>query len=239
MAFTIQNWGRSSVSANEPSESVTPGGGAAVYWGSMREYNYYSPTDLQATVAASGYFNSVIYDLAVGDIIKVYSSTQGSIISYVVTSVANSTVTVSPVDGALVASGVITSAQVLAGLYANPVLLIGAPGANKMIVVNNAVLSIVYATTQYQNGGAIRFQYDSTIHAGGVNACAATVAAADINGATANNSELLLGAAQAFGLNTTWANLGIYLSCATGEFTNGDSPLHYSISYRIANLVSG
>jgi hypothetical protein len=235
MAFILQNWGKVSVSANEP---VSVGG---VILGAPREFSYYT-LDTQAVVSGTAnYFSAVVESLFAGDIIRVYSATDLTSVSYIVTtaSINPTSVVISLLGAGGIASGIISNAQMLAGIYAHPVQLIPPPGANKMIVVRNAVLSIVYNSVQYQNGGAIRFQYDSTIHGAGVNACATTVAAADINGATANNSQLLLGVLQAWGLNTTWANLGIYLSCATGEFTNGDSPLHYSVDYRIANLVSG
>ncbi len=145
--------------------------------------------------------------------------------------------TVTAVSGNLNASGTITTAQMLAGLYATPVQLIAAPGADKVIVVKNATLSIVYNSIQYANGGAVIFQYDSTVHGAGTNTCATTVAAASINGSTANNFQLLLGVAQAWGLNSALGNKGVYLSCATGEFTAGNSDLKYSIEYRVASLA--
>lgn len=234
MAFLLANWGRASVSANEPIYTLAN----SVVVGAPRIYTYYT-ADTQATVSAANYFNAVVNDLAVGDIIQVYSSSDVSLITYLVSALNAATPSISLIlsTGAQVAQGTITNAQMLAGLYAVPVQLIPAPGANRMIVVDNATLSIVYVAPQFQNGGAVIFQYGSTVHGAGVNSLATTVAAADINGATAGNTQLLLGAAQAWGLNTTWANLGIYLSCATGEFTAGGGSLRYSISYRVASLV--
>ena len=234
MAFTIQNWGRASVSANEP--LVTLASGTVV--GSPSTYEYWT-LDTQNTVATTAnYFATVITDLSVGDRIAVYSSTDGTLVSYIVSTVTlPSTVSVLLSTATQIAQGTITNAQMLAGIYATPVQLIPAPGANRVIVVTNATISIVYATTQYQNGGAVILQYDNTVHGAGTNTCTGTLAAASVNGATANNFILLVGTTQAWGLNTALGNKGVFISCATGEFTNGDSPLKYSIQYRIASLA--
>jgi hypothetical protein len=179
----------------------------------------------------------VAYDLSVGDQINVYSSTDGNVVSYMVTAVspATPTITLQAISGVSRAVGTITSAQMLAGIYGTPVQVIPAPGANKMIVGINASLALVYNSVQYANGGAIRFQYDSTVHAGGTNLFATTVAASDING-SASGSQLLIGVAQAFNANS-FANKAVYISCATGEFTAGDSTLKYDILYRVVNLT--
>lgn len=237
MSFLLQNWGRASAHANEPIYTLA----SSVVVGAPRIYSYYT-ADTQATVSAANYFCpslslSVAYDLSVGDQINVYSSSDGNVVGYLVTAVspATPTITLQAVSGLSRAVGTITSAQMLAGIYATPVQVIPAPGANKMIVGMNASLALVYNSVQYANGGAIRFQYDSTNHAGGTNLFATTVAASDINGA-ASGSQLLIGVAQAFNANS-FANKAVYVSCATGEFTAGDSTLKYDILYRIVNLT--
>ena len=229
MAFTLRNWGRSSTSGNEPIVTLAD----ASIIGAPRSYTYYT-TDTQAVASAANYFDSVIYDLSVGDTITVYSATELSNVTYTVTSVTTH-VTVAAVNGLLLASGTLTAAQWL-GMYAAPVVLIAAPGANKLIIVESMSLSLVYGTVQFANGGAVQIQYDSTVNAGGVLAQTATIAAATINGATANNSIKLLGAL-AFNLNTAVANKGIYISNATGAFTAGDSTFRYSLLYRVVQAA--
>lgn len=237
MSFLLANWGRASAHANEPLYTLAN----SVVVGAPRIYSYYT-ADAQSVVAVANYFCpslslSVAYDLSVGDQINVYSSADGNVVSYWVTAVnpATPSISIQAVSGVSRAYGTISSAQMLAGLYGTPVQVIPAPGANKMIVGINASLALVYNSVQYASGGAIRFQYDSTVHAGGTNLFATTVAASDING-SASGSQLLIGVAQAWNANT-FANKGVYLSCATGEFTTGDSTLKYDILYRIVNLT--
>lgn len=238
MTFLLANWGRSSAHANEPLYTLA----SSVVVGAPREYSYYT-TDSQATVAAANYFApsqslNVCNDVSVGDRITVYSTVDGSTVSYTVTSVVinPAAISIQAISGVQNAYVTISSAQMLAGIYGTPVQIIPAPGTSRMIIIENADISLVWATTQYQNGGAVQLQYGSTVHAGGTNALATTVAAASINAATANSSQLLLGAAQAWGANTL-ANLGIYISCATGEFTNGDSSLRVNVLYRVISLI--
>lgn len=95
MAFTIANWARVSVSANEPLYTLASG----VVTGCFRTYNYYAPGvqgvsgDTQATIAGAGYFNSVNSDLSTGDVIAAESVRDGaggipSIVTYVVLNTA-------------------------------------------------------------------------------------------------------------------------------------------------------
>ena len=200
----------------------------------------YETADTQNTAATTAnYFATVANDLAVGDTILVYSTTDGTWVTYgvlVIVYGATPTVTIGNLGGNLLAEGFLTPAQ-FDGMYAAPFQLIAAPGANRVIVVSNATLSIIWNSVQYTAGGAIRFQYANTVHGAGTNAMATTVAAADVNAATANNFQLLLGVAQAWGLNTALGNQGIFLSNDTAAFATGNSNIKYSISYRVANLV--
>jgi Repeat of unknown function (DUF5907) len=81
MPFSIQNWGRVSVSANEP---ITTLQDLSVI-GAPRVYSYIS-ADTQVAIGASGYFNDgvpnqgVAPDLVTGDIIIVESSEDGTVV---------------------------------------------------------------------------------------------------------------------------------------------------------------
>lgn len=230
MAFTLQTLGRSSTNANEPVTTLADG----TLSGCPRTYTYYS-NDSQATIAAAGYFNSIFGSLSAGDRIEAYSATDGTTVTYNVSASSSTAVTASA-SNILVASGTITAAQFI-GMYAAPIQLVAAPGANRVLIVNNAHLAIVYGTTQYTTGGAVIFQYTATANGAGTNTCATTIAAASVNGATANNFATLNGAAQGWGLSATLGNQGIYLSNATAAFAAGDSTFKYSIQYRIAPLA--
>ena len=234
MAFTLQNWGRISTSANEPVVTLTAG----TVVGSFSTYNYYSPIDTQGTCSAANYFASVVYDLSVGDTISVYSATELSTVGYTVTALNQSakTVTIAPVSGSVRASGVVTNAQMLAGIYANPVQLIPAPGASQIIVVTSAVIELVYVAPQFTAGGVVTIQYGATVHGAGTNAFTTTITAANINNSTANSLQVFIPAAQAWETSATLANLGIYISCATQEFASGGGSLNYDIAYRIVNI---
>ncbi len=239
MAFTIQNWARSSVSANEPVESVTPGGGAAVYWGSFREYNYYSPTDSQAVVAVSGYFNNVVNNLVVGDSINVYSASESSLVRYLISSVANNVVTLSLSGQLLKLQGVISSANFIGSSNA-PVAIIPAPGANKIIVVEDFVLQIIFAGAQYTGGNPVGLEYTNTADLGGT-AASATIAAAAINGVAANSSFIKVEGTLPIAVVGAVGNQGIFLSYNDGGganvFATGSGTFAWMATYSIMSYA--
>ena len=240
--FQIQCWGRQSASGNEVIQTSQTGN---LISGCFRKYSYYSPVDTQATCAASGYFNTVAFDLITGDYIEIYSAAEGTLVNYRVTNsqgldpstTSTATITLSSVTGVITASGTISNAQILAGLYAHPVQIVPAPAATQMIVAVNATFSLIWGSVQFQNGGATLFQYDSTVHGAGTNSLATALTAANINGATANNYQTFVGVAQAWGTQAAVIGKGIFLSCATGEFTAGDSTFEYTYNYRLVSLV--
>jgi len=122
----------------------------------------------------------------------------------------------------------LSNAQIL-GMYAAPVLVLPAPAANTVNVVASALLNIKYGTTQFAAGGVIALQYENTVHGAGT-AASTTIAAATLNGVTANEiitmtqpTTLLLAAATAQPL---------YLSNQTGAVTTGDSTGTLKVFYR-------
>lgn len=116
------------------------------------------------------------------------------------------------------------------GMYATPILLVPAPGANKILIVNKLILAMTFNSAQYAAGGAVGVEYDNVAHAAGVSA-SATLAAATVNGLAASTVEELAGVASV--VYSGAVNKGLYLSNATGAFTTGDSnwvvALHYSV----------
>lgn len=124
----------------------------------------------------------------------------------------------------------ITAAQ-WNGMYAAPFVLIAAPGAGKMIVVDSCVLVMTFVAAQYAAGGAVALQYDTTVHGAGTLA-SATLAAATVNGYAASSN---VGIAPALGSSaiTTVQNKGLYISNQTGAFTTGDGTWNAHLAYRI------
>ena len=127
------------------------------------------------------------------------------------------------------ASVAVSSANFL-GMYAAPVLLVAAPGANQLIVVDQLEVVMTYNSAAYAAGGLVFAQYDSTANGAGVKATN-TEAAADFF-AAASNSFVFSGANGALPFTTT-VNKGLYLSNATGAFISGNSTFVVKVHYRI------
>ncbi len=129
------------------------------------------------------------------------------------------------------ASVAITAAQ-FNGMYAAPKALIAAGGANTLLKLHSFVLEATYVAAQYASGGAVAVQYDATVHGAGPLASAA-LAAADINGITADSVIGASGGSLAVATKAATVNKGLYLSNLTGAFTTGDSTWVAHIWYSI------
>jgi hypothetical protein len=127
----------------------------------------------------------------------------------------------------------ITAAQ-FNGMYAAPKLLIAAPGANKLILVEHMALIMTFVSADYAAGGVVAAQYDNTVHGGGVLATNSE-AAADFFAAasTTFHFEGITGNTVGALPFSTTVNKGLYLSNATQAFTTGDSTFVAAIWYRI------
>lgn len=106
----------------------------------------------------------------------------------------------------------------MAAAYATPVQLIAAPGAGKVIIVQEAsVYTASTGNTAYATGTAPIIQYDSTVHGGGTNAVGSGLVAGDITAAS-SQVRCLVGSVAAL---TGVTNKGIFFSNATGAYTAG------------------
>ncbi len=137
----------------------------------------------------------------------------------------------------LSASVAITAAQFL-GMYAAPKLLVAAPGANKLIIVDRMALVLTYGSAQFANGGVVAAQYDSTANGAGVKATN-TQQASDFTGAAASTTFLFNGASgnSSQAAFSTSANKGLYLSNQTAAFITGDSNLVAQVNYHIIDVA--
>jgi len=221
MTFTVQNWCRASASANEPLYTLAD----ASITGCFRDYNYYT-ADTQVTVAASGYFNlgspylGVGTEVVTGDYVSVYSSADGNRVQYRLTNTAG-VITSAIVGGAYAASATLslTAAQFIAG-YATPILALAAPGANRMYTNVSAAFAMTYGSAQFTTGGAVGFQYGSSANLAGTKVTS-TLAAATLNGLTADSAWTLIPAVVAPVATATGVNAPIYLSNDTAAFAVG------------------
>lgn len=196
---------------------------------------YMQSSDTYATVIGATYlddqaaniiaFNMGAFDWIDQDIVVAYLA-NGVRASFLYDEATNSLVPDESVS--LYAKVAITAAQ-FNGMYAAPKLLVAAPGANRLYVVDKAVLAMTYGSAAYAAGGVVALQYDSTVHGAGVLA-SATVAAASFQ-ATASTSFAFAGALAAAPFSTT-VNKALYLSNQTAAFTTGDSPFVAHIWYR-------
>ena len=194
-------------------------------------YSYSSSTDPITTIDDSAYFDDVFRTLNHGDLIYIVDS-NGDSSQRVVSSVTGATpVTTAAFDssGPILTSTVTVSAANFLAMYATPLVLVAAGGANTMHIVHDVAYEVDYGSAQFAAGGAVGVQYDSTANGAGT-AASATVAAATFNGYTADS---VVGAdgALASAASSTVVNKGLYLSNATAAFTTGDSVVYVHITY--------
>lgn len=134
---------------------------------------------------------------------------------------ADGAVTADKIDANLVQHlEVNISAAEINGMYASPVELVPAAGANTLLVLDKVVLVMTYGSAQYQAGGNVHVQYDDTANGGGVLA-SSTLSASDLQGAASASLSLNQGSASAPFSSTV--NKGLFLSNASAAFTTGDS----------------
>jgi hypothetical protein len=128
----------------------------------------------------------------------------------------------------------ITAAQ-WNGMFATPVQLVAAPGANKINVVEQITLGMTFVSAAYAGGGVVGAQYGNTIHGAGP-AASTTEAAADFFAAASTMFRLgsSLGTGAPF---STTANTAIVLSNLTGAFTTGDGTWIVDVYYRTIATV--
>jgi hypothetical protein len=130
----------------------------------------------------------------------------------------------------------LTAAQIL-GMYATPVLLVAAPGAGKIVIVDSIIWDVAFVSTQYAGGGPIIAQYTNTAHGAGGQATdeitAGTLNSIAASSFIANGS----GEATLNVLASASKNTAVYLSNTTGPFTTGNSTATLYVQYRILSVA--
>ena len=118
------------------------------------------------------------------------------------------------------------------GMYATPVQLVAAPGANKMVLVNKVAINLLFGTTQFTGGGVVGLQYGASAHLAG-NLASVTEAAADFTGAAASTMFRLGGGLNTGALLSNAANAAVSISNQTGAFATGDSTFKVQVWYSV------
>ncbi len=106
------------------------------------------------------------------------------------------------------------------GMYAAPFLLLAAPGAGLMNLVDSVYINMTYGSAALTAGGAVGAQYGNTVHGAGP-AASSTEAATDFTSATANTMFRFGGGLSTGAVTSTAINTAIYLSNATQAFATG------------------
>lgn len=143
-----------------------------------------------------------------------------------------------PATGLLQVATVSLSAAQFNGMYAAPVVLIAAPGANNLIVVDMMQLIMTFVSTQFAAGGIVAAQYDNTANGLGV-AATNTEAAADFAAAASATFAFRGVSGNTVGALpfSTTVNKGLYLSNQTGAFTTGNGTFVVKVYYRVVAVV--
>lgn len=126
------------------------------------------------------------------------------------------------------------SAAAFNGMYAAPIQLVPAGGANTLLVLDKVQLLMTYNSAAFAAGGVTAVQYDATINGAGVIA-SSTLAAATFQATASTGWNFNAGVvAETF---TTCVNKGLYLSNITGAFTTGNSTMVAHVWYKVIATV--
>lgn len=116
------------------------------------------------------------------------------------------------------------------GMYAAPKVLVAAPGANQLLVLDKVQLLMTYGAAAFAAGGTTAVQYDVTANGAGVIA-STTLANTTFQAAASTGWNFNAGVvAETF---STCVNKSLALSNISGAFTTGDSTMVAHVWYKI------
>ena len=121
------------------------------------------------------------------------------------------------------------SAANIIAMYTTPVQLIAAPGAGKVVIVDQVAYSFNYGTTQFTGGGDIRIQYDGTTDN-------ILSAAFDANKTKAASDSVEVAPMKSSGGTTALENTIVEITNATASFATGDGTAEVFVRYRVLTL---
>lgn len=123
------------------------------------------------------------------------------------------------------------SAAQFNGMYATPIELLPAGGANTLHVIDQAQLVLTYGSVAFANGGTVLVQYDSTPNGAGVAASTTNITNAVVQAANSSRTWTMTAGVATLPFTTT-VNKGLYLSNNTAAYTDGDSTLVAHLWYK-------
>lgn len=125
----------------------------------------------------------------------------------------------------------LSSANIL-GMYATPVTVIPAPGAGKVILIDNVLLSHTHSGITYTGGGTTRLQYT-----GATDNLLTTGFSSVLNQASDSLEYCVATRNTSYGSPTGMAaNTAVQITNATGAFATGNGTAKLFINYRIVTL---
>jgi hypothetical protein len=131
-------------------------------------------------------------------------------------------------------ASVTMSAAEFNGAYATPHLLVAAPGADLLLILEQAQFVMTYGGAAFANGGTAAIQYDDTANGAGV--IASTTLANTVWQATADTTFTMNAGVVALPFATT-VNTGLYFSNISGAFDTGTSDFVVHLWYRVIPTV--
>lgn len=127
----------------------------------------------------------------------------------------------------------VTAAEIIA-MYTTPKLLVPAPGANNILILDKCELVLTYGGTAFASGGVSHIQWDDTTAGAGVIA-SSTLTAANLQ-ATASTVLVYNGGIVPAPF-ATCVNQGLYLSNVTGVFATGNSTCVANVRYHVVKVA--
>jgi hypothetical protein len=128
---------------------------------------------------------------------------------------------------AQVATVTLSAANIL-GMFATPVAILPAPGANKLILVDLINFQMKPGGTQFAGGGVVTFVYTG----GAINPHSSNIPAATVNSASGSNNVL----PPVTAVIQPPTNTGISITNATGAFTTGNGTAIVTIWFQTITL---
>jgi len=121
------------------------------------------------------------------------------------------------------------SAANIIAMNATPVEILAAPGAGKILIVDQVFFSFTFNSTQFTGGGDVRFQYDTTTDS----IMNLTIDSGQIKAANDHLQHLI---PLAVGALEPFTNKKVEITNATAAFATGNSTAKVFVRYRILTL---
>lgn len=119
------------------------------------------------------------------------------------------------------------SAAQINAIRTTPVVIVPAPGAGKVVLVERVLLKMVRTATQFANGGAVELRYTD----GSGAKVSADISATVVTGAAGTAYSQVAGVVTEL---VPVANAAVVITCATANFDTGTGTGQVTVLYRVA-----